>query len=153
MEVFTLGSYGRDLTHWYSGGDTCYGICIKEGKILLCCNHVLDKEYQLMGGRVGPNESHRECLEKVFWDMAQIEIKDIKPLCDVNFKWRASGGHPIFSKYHFYIIDTDFSPHSLNWSCYWVDINDYKDYVFKPYIQKAIDYYIDEFENLKDEDK
>ena len=86
----------------YDFRETCFGICVKDGKMLL----VKKKEqYSFVGGGVENGETHEECLKREFIEESGYEIESIKPFVTVDCFWLAAGKYPLESLANFYIIE------------------------------------------------
>ena len=124
--------------------ETCFGICEKDGKILLT-QKVSKNETSLVGGGIENGESHLDCLKREFKEEVGCVISSIKELCDVDCYWLAAGKYPLRSLAHFYIVDVEneqFKPIEEGHKPLWVYIDQLKNLCPLPYHQKAIEYYL-----------
>ena len=86
----------------YDFRETCFGICVKDGKMLL----VKKKEqYSFVGGGVENGETHEDCLKREFIEESGYEIASIKPFVTVDCFWLAAGKYPLESLANFYIVE------------------------------------------------
>ena len=130
--------------------ETCFGICEKEGKILLT-QKVVKNEISLVGGGIEEGESHCETLNREFKEETGYKVRDIKELCEVDCYWLAAGKYPMRSFAFFYIVevDEDFSaPTEEGHKALWVDVLKAKKLCPLPYHQKALEYYINRNERV-----
>ncbi len=124
--------------------ETCFGICEKEGKILLT-KKMNKNEISLVGGGVENGETHEQCLKREFAEEVGYLINSIAELCDVDCYWLAAGKYPMRSLAHFYIVNVDdenFTPTEEGHKPMWVEKQEVKDLCPLPYHQQAIDYYL-----------
>jgi 8-oxo-dGTP diphosphatase len=85
----------------YDFRETCFGICVKDGKFLL----VKKKEqYSFIGGGIEEGESHEDCLRREFIEESGYEILDINPFVTIDCFWLAAGKWPLESLANFYIV-------------------------------------------------
>ena len=85
----------------YDFRETCFGICVKNGKMLL----VKKKEqYSFIGGGVEMGETHEECLRREFIEESGYELKEVKPFTTIDCFWLAAGKWPLESLANFYIV-------------------------------------------------
>ena len=124
--------------------ETCFGICEKDGKILLT-QKIEKKQFSLVGGGIEDGESHEDCLNREFAEEAGRKIKSLKELCDVDCFWLAAGKYPLRSLAHFYVVDVEndqFEPAEEGHKPIWIDKFQVKDFCPLPYHQKATEYYL-----------
>ena len=123
--------------------ETCFGICQKDGKILLTKNSI-KHETAMVGGGIEKGESHEQCLKREFLEESGSKITSTKALFTINCYWLAGGKNPMQSLAHFYLVDVDpnpTSPKEDGHSPFWVEPKDAKKYLPLPYHQKALEMY------------
>lgn len=146
MKKFVIG---KPFDTKFNFRETCFGICEKDGKILLT-QKLIKNEISLVGGGLENGETHKDCLSREFMEEAGYVIKDIKDFCVVDCYWLAAGKHPMRSLANFYIVDIQdeqFVSTEEGHQPIWIDKFQVKDFCPLPYHQQAIEYYL----NLKPE--
>ena len=100
MEKIVIGERFQDKK--FDFRETCFGICVKNGKMLL----VKKKgQYSFIGGGLEENETHIECLKREFIEESGFEILSAKPFVTVDCFWLAGGKWPLESLANFYIVE------------------------------------------------
>ena len=126
----------------YAFRETCFGICVSGGKMLL----VKKKgEFSFIGGGVERNESHKQCLKREFIEESGYEILNIKPFVTVDCFWLAAGHFPLESLANFYIVevgDKAGPPTEEGHTVVEVDIEDVEKILPLPYHKKALELYL-----------
>lgn len=135
MRKIILGKKDKDLK--YDFRETCFGIYIKDNKILVTYDKK-HSQYSLIGGGVEKNETKHETLKREFLEEAGIKIKNIKHFITIDCFWLADSNYPMESLANFYYVDID---KYLDIECEsnyeFIDINDIE---FKlPYQKKAFE--------------
>lgn len=123
--------------------ETCFGICEKDGKILLT-QKITNKQFSLVGGGIEEGESHEDCLNREFAEEVGCKIKSLKELCDVDCYWLAAGKYPLRSLAHFYVVDVEgeqFEPTEEGHQPMWVETDKVESLCPLPYHKEAIKYY------------
>ena len=126
----------------YDFRETCFGICEKNGKLLL-----VEKKGQLsfVGGGIESNESHEECLKREFLEESGYELVKITPLVTIDCFWLAAGKWPLESFANFYIVEVGerlSSPTEEGHTVKFVDLNDADRVLPLPYHKKALELYL-----------
>ena len=104
MKKITIGE--KDDTKKYDFRETCFGLYVKNNKILVTIDPKR-KQYTLVGGGIEDNESHEDTFKREFLEEVGIKIKDIKEFITIDCFWLAGGDYPMESLAHFYTIDID----------------------------------------------
>ncbi len=104
MNKITLGIKDKNIK--YDFRETCFGIYIKDGKLLLTTDKKYN-QYTLVGGGVQENENKHDALKREFIEEVGLKIKNIKYFVTIDCFWMAGGLHPIESLAHFCFIDID----------------------------------------------
>ena len=100
MEKIVIGEKFKDCK--YDFRETCFGICMKDGKMLL----VKKKEqFSFIGGGIEKGETHEQCLKREFIEESGFEISTMKPFITVDCFWLAGGKWPLESLANFYIVE------------------------------------------------
>lgn len=140
MEKITIG---KPFNTKFDFRETCFGICEKDGKMLLT-QKLQKNEYSLVGGGIENGESHTECLIREFKEESGYSIKNIKELCIVDCYWLAGGKWPMHSLANFYIVEVNDNPTKPledGHTPIWVETKRVKEFCPLPYHQTAIEYY------------
>ena len=125
--------------------ETCFGICERNGKILLT-KKIVKNEIAMVGGEVLPNETHEECLKREFMEESGYEVSKIKELCTIDCFWLAGGKWPMESLANIYIIELSNrhkTPTEEGHEPLWVSIGNALDLLPLPYHKEAIKQYLD----------
>jgi len=86
----------------YDFRETCFGICIKDGKMLL----VKKKEqYSFIGGGIEKGETHEQCLRREFIEESGYELLKLEKFVTIDCFWLAAGKWPLESLANFYIVE------------------------------------------------
>ena len=100
MEKIVIGEKLQDKK--YDFRETCFGICVKDGKMLL----VKKKgQYSFVGGGIEQGETHEDCLRREFIEESGFELLETKPFVTVDCFWLAGGKWPLESLANFYIVE------------------------------------------------
>ena len=85
----------------YDFRETCFGICVKNGKMLL----VKKKgQYSFVGGGIENGETKEECLKRKFIEESGYELLSAEPFVTIDCFWLAAGKWPLESLANFYIV-------------------------------------------------
>ena len=148
METITIG---KKFDSKYDFRETCFGIVIKDLKILL----VKKKgQYSLVGGGIEENETHEDCLAREFLEESGMKILKSTPLVCIDCFWLAAGKYPMESKANIFNVDVDMenilTPTEEGHTIEWVEITKAYDILPLPYHKEAIKFY---FENKNNSTK
>ncbi len=102
MEIVQIGEKLKDKKYGFR--ETCFGICEKNGKMLLVKK---DGQYSFIGGGREENETREECLKREFLEESGYSIKSIKEFVTVDCFWLAGGKWPLESLANFYIVEVE----------------------------------------------
>lgn len=86
----------------YDFRETCFGICLKERKLLLVKKN---EQFSFIGGGIEKGETHEDCLKREFIEEAGYEILSIKPFITIDCFWLAAGKWPLESLANFYLVE------------------------------------------------
>lgn len=100
MEKIVIGEKLEDKK--YDFRETCFGICVKDGKMLLVKKN---EQYSFVGGGIEKGETHEECLKREFIEESGYEILKIEPFVTIDCFWLAAGKWPLESLANFYIVE------------------------------------------------
>ena len=132
----------------YDFRETCFGICLKGGKMLL----VKKKgQYSFIGGGIEKGETHQECLKREFIEESGFEIKDIKQFVTVDCFWLAAGKWPLESLANFYIVEVGekiCQPTEEGHEVEEVSIEDAEKLLPLPYHKKALELFLEKEKTL-----
>lgn len=123
--------------------ETCFGICVNEGKILL--THKTNKnEIALPGGGIENNETHLACLKREFQEETGYAIDCVEEFITIDCYWLAGGKWPMQSLANVYIVKVKKNSNPTEEFCQpkWVDINTATDLLQLPYQKKALEIYL-----------
>ncbi len=139
MKTITIG---KKFDSKYDFRETCFGIVVKDGQILLVKKN---NQYSLVGGGIEKNETYEECLKREFVEEAGFSITSIKPLVCVDCFWMAAGKYPMESKVNVFEVEIDFfnqtTPTEDGHTTEWIEIEKAKDLLPLPYHKEALNFY------------
>ena len=125
----------------YDFRETCFGICEKEGKLVL----VKKKEqFSFIGGGVDAGETHEDCLKREFIEESGYEVLEIKPFVTIDCFWLAAGKWPLESLANFYFVKLGkkvCEPTEEGHVVYEIDKEDVESLLPLPYHKKALELY------------
>ena len=104
MKKIILGK--KDKNKKYDFRETCFGIYVKDNKLLVTFDPKY-KQYTLIGGGIDNDESKHECLRREFKEEVGLKIKRIKHFITVDCFWLAGGDYPMESLANFFYIEPD----------------------------------------------
>jgi 8-oxo-dGTP pyrophosphatase MutT (NUDIX family) len=140
MKTIILGNKDDNLKYGFR--ETCFGIYIKDNKVLVTYDKK-HNQYSLIGGGIEENENKHNTLRREFYEEAGIKIKNIKHFITIDCYWLAGGDYPMESLANFYYIDIDKYLDIESESSYeFIDID--KIEFALPYQQKAFELFIKE---------
>lgn len=142
METIVIGKKFTDKK--YNFRETCFGICERNGKILLT-HKVSKNEIAMVGGGVEAGESHKECLCREFMEESGYSVLSIKELCVVDCFWLAGGQWPMESLANFYVVtlsEKATRPTEKGHEPMWVNIEDATNLLPLPYQKEGIKQYL-----------
>lgn len=126
----------------YDFRETCFGICLKNNKMLL----VKKKgQYSFIGGGIEENETYEECLKREFIEESGFEILDIKPFITIDCFWLAGGKWPLESLANFYIVKVGnkiCEPTEEGHESEEVNISEVENLLPLPYHKKALELFL-----------
>lgn len=99
MEKIVIGEKLENTK--YDFRETCFGICVKNGKMLL----VKKKgQYSFVGGGIENDETKEECLKREFIEESGYELLSVEPFVTIDCFWLAAGKWPLETVANFYIV-------------------------------------------------
>lgn len=129
----------------YDFRETCFGICVKDGKMLL----VKKKEQcSFVGGGLEDGETHEACLKREFIEESGYEILNISPFVTIDCFWLAAGKWPLESLANFYVVEVGnkiCEPTEEGHVVVEATLSEVKDLLPLPYHQKALELYFEKF--------
>lgn len=135
---------GEKFNCKYSFRETCFGIVVKDEKILLVKKN---NEYSLIGGGIEENETHLECLAREFKEESGYTIKNAKELVCIDCFWLAAGKYPMESKANIFIVEIDelakTTPTEDGHDHCWIELKKSIALLPLPYHKKALEYYLE----------
>ncbi len=142
MKRIILGKTFGNIKHDFR--ETCFGLCIKDEKILLTYK-AHKNEYSLPGGGIEINESHKKCLSRELVEETGYKLTSINDFITIDCFWMAGGVWPMESLANFYIIEvgTKNSPTEEFCQSVWVTLDEAKQLLKLPYQCKALQLYLD----------
>ncbi len=137
MKKIILGTKDNNLK--YDFRETCFGLYIKDNKVLVTYDKKYN-QYSLIGGGIEKGENKHDTLKREFLEEVGIKIKNIKPFIIIDCYWLAGGDYPMESLANFYLIDIDKYLDGEYESTYsFIDINEI--ILPLPYQNKALELY------------
>lgn len=142
MKKITLDKVFGNIKHDFR--ETCFGICIKDEKILLTYK-TNKNEYSLPGGGIEINESHKKYLSRELVEVTGYKLISINEFITIDCFWMAGGVWPMESLASFYMIDVGEknSPTEQFCQSVWVPLDEAKQLLKLPYQCKALQLCID----------
>lgn len=140
MKKIVIGQKLEDKK--YDFRETCFGICIKNGKILLVKKN---EQFSLIGGGIENNETNEECLKREFIEESGYEILNIKPFITIDCFWLAAGKWPLESLANFYIVEVGekvCEPTEEGHIVQEIKIEDAEGFLPLPYHKKALELFM-----------
>lgn len=141
MKTIILGKKFNDKK--FDFRETCFGICERDGKLLLT-KKIKKNEIAMVGGGVEPNETHEECLKREFMEESGYEVTKVTELCTIDCFWLAGGEWPMESLANIYIVEVSNNHHTPTEDGHeplWSSINDALALLSLPYHKEAIRQY------------
>ncbi len=139
MKKIIMGNKDKNLK--YDFRETCFGLYIKDNKILVTYDKKYN-QYSLIGGGIEEGEKKHDTLKREFLEEVGIKIKNIKRFITIDCYWLAGGDYPMDSLANFYLIDIDKYIDGEYESTYeFIDINEID--LPLPYQKKALEMYKD----------
>jgi len=142
MKTITLGK--KFVDRKYAFRETCFGICEKNGQILLTKN-TKKNEIAMVGGGIEKGETHRLCLEREFLEESGYTVESAEELCTIDCFWLAGGQWPMESLANFYIIklsEKGGAPLEEGHQPIWVPVDEVENLLPLPYHKEAIKQYL-----------
>ena len=139
MEKIVVGEKLKNTK--YDFRETCFGICMKENKLLLVKKN---GQFSFVGGGVEQGETHEACLRREFIEESGYEILSIKPFVTIDCFWLAGGKWPLESLANFYIVEVGnkiSEPTEEGHVVEEIDIDSAEELLPLPYHKKAIEIY------------
>lgn len=146
MNKITLGKEFENIKHDFR--ETCFGLCVKDEKILLTYK-TNKNEYSLPGGGIEINETHKECLSRELIEETGYRLISMKDLVTIDCFWMAGGVWPMESLANFYVIEvaTKGAPTEEFCQSVWATLDEAKILLKLPYQCKALEMYLDKYTN------
>lgn len=144
MDKILLGEKLEDKK--YDFRETCFGICVKNNKMLLVKNK---GQYSFIGGGIEKGETKEDCLRREFLEESGYKIKKIQELVTIDCFWLAAGQWPLESLVNFYVVDVEdnhMPPTEKGHIVEEVDIDKAKELLPLPYHQKGLEYFLNTIE-------
>ena len=141
MEKIIIGE--KEINKKYDFRETCFGICEKDGKLLLVNKN---NQYSLIGGGIEQNETKEECLKREFLEEAGCKIKNIKELITIDCFWLAGGTWPLESLANIFVVEIEeerIKPTEEGHIVEEVLLENALDLLPLPYHKEAIKYYLE----------
>ena len=142
MKTITLGE--KFVDRKFDFRETCFGICERNGQILLT-KKIKKNEIAMVGGGVEKGETHENCLRREFLEESGYSVESIDELCTVDCFWLAGGEWPMESLANFYIVKLSEKadvPSEEGHEPMWVPIDEAEKLLPLPYHKEAIKQYM-----------
>ena len=142
MKTITLGE--KFVNKKFDFRETCFGICERNGQILLT-KKTKKNEIAMVGGGIEKDETHENCLKREFLEKSGYSIESIDELCTIDCFWLAGGEWPMESLASFYVVklseEADI-PTEDGHEPIWVPINEVENLLPLPYHKEGIRQYL-----------
>lgn len=142
MKTITLGE--KFVNRKFDFRETCFGICERNGKILLT-KKTKKNEIAMVGGGIEQCETHEDCLKREFLEESGYTIESIDELCAVDCFWPAGGECPMESLANFYVVNLSEeadNPTEDGHEPVWVSIDEAENLLPLPYHKEGIRQYL-----------
>ena len=142
MKTITLGE--KFVNRKFDFRETCFGICERNGKILLT-KKTKKNEIAMVGGGIEQGETHEDCLKREFLEESGYTIESIDELCIVDCFWLAGGEWPMESLANFYVVKLSEKaeiPTEDSHEPVWVSIDEAENLLPLPYHKEGIRQYL-----------
>ncbi len=140
MEKYIIG---EKFDKEFDFRETCFGICVKDDKILLTFK-ANKNEYALPGGGVEKGENFEACLRREFKEETGYEIKSIGELATIDCFWLAGGKWPMESLANIFVVEVGAKREPTEEGCEarWCECSDAENILQLPYQKKALEIYL-----------
>ncbi len=142
MKTITLGE--KFVNRKFDFRETCFGICERNGKILLT-KKTKKNEIAMVGGGIEQGETHEDCLKREFLEESGYTIESIDELCAVDCFWLAGGEWPMESLANFYVVKLSEKaeiPTEDGHEPLWVPVDEVENLLPLPYHKEGIRQYL-----------
>ncbi len=142
MKTITLGE--KFVNRKFDFRETCFGICERNGKILLT-KKMKKNEIAMVGGGIEQGETHEDCLRREFLEESGYTIESINELCVVDCFWLAGGQWPMESLANFYVVSLSEKaeiPTEDGHEPLWVPVDEVENLLPLPYHKEGIKQYL-----------
>lgn len=142
MKTIILGE--KFVNQKYDFRETCFGICERNGQILLT-KKTKKNEIAMVGGGIEKGETHEDCLSREFLEESGFAIESINELCVVDCFWLAGGQWPMESLANFYVVNLSEeadNPTEDGHEPIWVSIDEVENLLPLPYHKEGIRQYL-----------
>lgn len=143
MKIIKLGE--EEKTKKYGFRETCFGICEKNGKILLVKKN---GEYSFVGGGIDENETKTDCISREYMEESGYIIVKTEEFCAVDCFWfAAKGTFPMHSLANYFVVDVSnkcVEPLEVGHYPEWVEKCDVLELLQLPYHKEAYKRYLNE---------
>lgn len=142
MKTITLGE--KFVNRKFDFRETCFGICERNGQILLT-KKTKKNEIAMVGGGIEKEETHEDCLKREFLEESGYSVESIKELCAIDCFWLAGGQWPMESLANFYVVKLSKeagNPTEAGHEPVWVPIDDVENLLPLPYHKEGIRQYL-----------
>lgn len=131
----------------YDFRETCFGICQKNGKILLVKKN---EQYSFIGGGIEKDETYEQCLRREFIEESGYQILKIEPFVTIDCFWMAAGKWPLESLANFFIVELGekiCEPTEEGHVTEEVNLQNARNLLPLPYHKKALELFIENYYN------
>ena len=142
MKTIILGE--KFVNQKYDFRETCFGICERNGQILLT-KKTKKNEIAMVGGGIEKGETHENCLRREFLEESGYTIESINELCVVDCFWLAGGQWPMESLANFYVVNLSEQASAPIEDAHiplWVPIEEVENLLPLPYHKEGIRQYL-----------
>lgn len=142
MKTITLGE--KFVNKKFDFRETCFGICERNGQILLT-KKIKKNEIAMVGGGIEKEETHEDCLKREFLEESGYSVESIEELCTIDCFWLAGGQWPMESLANFYVVklsEEAGNPTEDGHEPVWVAIDDVENLLPLPYHKEGIRQYL-----------
>ncbi len=142
MKTIILGK--KFIDKKYDFRETCFGICERNGQILLT-KKTNKNEIAMVGGGIEKEETHADCLKREFLEESGYSVENIEKLCVVDCFWLAGEQWPMESLANFYVVklsEQAISPTEQGHEPIWIPIDEVEKLLPLPYHKEGIRQYL-----------
>lgn len=148
MEILEIG---EKLDVKYNSRNVCYGIVIKDGKILVSYSPK-NQTYSLPGGGIEEGETPFDAIKREFMEEIGYEVVNAEHLVDVHCYWNTHAKFQYVERYTNIMLveinEVTKVEAIENWhTIHWLSIDEALKILPFPYQKAGIEYYLKNYKN------